>query len=141
MYKIHDVLIPARFLTYILQVLLTIVIWIQRSDNILMSMDQNESYDKKKKRFMATMIFFYFFELIEFLIMLWGLTLFNNKLSIAQIFFHSICILLLNWYIHEIYASIFVYQYFIVGGVIPILLECISIFTMSIYHRRFTKIE
>jgi len=141
MYKIHDVLIPARFLTYILQVLLTIVIWIQKADNILMSMDQNESYDKKKKRFMATMIFFYFFELIEFLIMLWGLTLFNNKLSIAQIFFHSICILLLNWYIHEIYASIFVYQYFIVGGVIPILLECISIFTMSIYHRRFTKIE
>ena len=141
MYKIHDVLIPARFLTYILQVLLTIVIWIQRADNILMSMDQNENYDKKEKRFMATMIFFYFFELVEFLIMLWGLTLFNNKLSIAQIFFHSICILLLNWYIHEIYASIFVYQYFIVGGVIPILLECISIFTMSIYHRRFTKIE
>ena len=141
MYKIHDVLIPARFLTYILQVLLTIVIWIQRSDNILMSMDQNENYDKKEKRFMATMIFFYFFELVEFLIMLWGLTLFNNKLSIAQIFFHSICILLLNWYIHEIYASIFVYQYFIVGGVIPILLECISIFTMSIYYRRFTKIE
>ena len=141
MYKIHDVLIPARFLTYILQVILTIVIWIQRQDNILMSMDQNENYDKKEKRFMATMIFFYFFELVEFLIMLWGLTLFNNKLSIAQIFFHSICILLLNWYIHEIYASIFVYQYFIVGGVIPILLECISIFTMSIYHRRFTKIE
>ena len=141
MYKIHDVLIPARFLTYILQVLLTIVIWIQRSDNILMSMDQNENYDKKEKRFMATMIFFYFFELVEFLIMLWGLTLFNNKLSIAQIFFHSICILLLNWYIHEIYASIFVYEYFIIGSVIPILLECISIFTMSIYHRRFTKIE
>ena len=141
MYKIHDVLIPARFLTYILQVLLTIVIWIQKADNILMSMDQNESYDKKKKRFMATMIFFYFFELIEFLIMLWGLTLFNNKLSIAQIFFHSVCILLLNWYIHEIYASIFVYEYFMIGSVIPILLECISIFTMSIYHRRFTKIE
>ena len=141
MYKIHDVLIPARFLTYILQVILTIVIWIQRQDNVLMSMDQNENYAKKEKRFFALMIFFYLFELIEFLIMLWGLTLFNNKLSIAQIFFHSICILLLNWYIHEIYASIFVYQYFIVGGVIPILLECFSIFTMSIYHRRFTKIE
>ena len=141
MYKIHDVLIPARFLTYILQVILTIVIWIQRQDNVLMSMDLNENYAKKEKRFFALMIFFYLFELIEFLIMLWGLTLFNNKLSIAQIFFHSICILLLNWYIHEIYASIFVYQYFIVGSVIPILLECISIFTMSIYHRRFTKIE
>ena len=141
MYKIHDVLIPARFLTYILQVILTIVIWIQRQDNVLMSMDLNENYAKKEKRFFALMIFFYLFELIEFLIMLWGLTLFNNKLSIAQIFFHSICILLLNWYIHEIYASIFIYQYFIVGGVIPILLECISIFTMSIYHRRFTKIE
>ena len=44
MYKIHDVLIPARFLTYILQVLLTIVVWMQKSDNILMSMDQNENY-------------------------------------------------------------------------------------------------
>ena len=141
MYKIHDVLIPARFLTYILQVILTIVIWIQRQDNILMSMDLNENYAKKEKRFFALMIFFYLFELIEFLIMLWGLTLFNNKLSIAQIFFHSICILLLNWYIHEIYASIFLYQYFIIGSVIPILLECFSIFTMSIYHRRFTKIE
>ena len=141
MYKIHDVLIPARFLTYILQVILTIVIWIQRQDNVLMSMDLNENYAKKEKRFFALMIFFYLFELIEFLIMLWGLTLFNNKLSIAQIFFHSICILLLNWYIHEIYASIFLYQYFIIGSVIPILLECISIFTMSIYHRRFTKIE
>ena len=141
MYKIHDVLIPARFLTYILQVLLTIVIWIQRQDNVLMSMDLNENYAKKEKRFFALMIFFYLFELIEFLIMLWGLTLFNNKLSIAQIFFHSVCILLLNWYIHEIYASIFVYEYFIIGSVIPILLECISIFTMSIYHRRFTKIE
>ena len=141
MYKIHDVLIPARFLTYILQVILTIVIWIQRQDNVLMSMDLNENYAKKEKRFFALMIFFYLFELIEFLIMLWGLTLFNNKLSIAQIFFHSICILLLNWYIHEIYASIFLYEYFIIGSVIPILLECISIFTMSIYHRRFTKIE
>jgi hypothetical protein len=141
MYKIHDVLIPARFLTYILQVILTIVIWIQRQDNVLMSMDLNENYAKKEKRFFALMIFFYLFELIEFLIMLWGLTLFNNKLSIAQIFFHSICILLLNWYIHEIYASIFLYQYFIIGSVIPILLECFSIFTMSIYHRRFTKIE
>ena len=141
MYKIHDVLIPARFLTYILQVILTIVIWIQRQDNVLMSMDLNENYAKKEKRFFALMIFFYLFELIEFLIMLWGLTQFNNKLSIAQIFFHSICILLLNWYIHEIYASIFLYQYFIIGSVIPILLECFSIFTMSIYHRRFTKIE
>ena len=141
MYKIHDVLIPARFLTFILQVLLTIVIMIQKLDNINKSVDQNEDYDKKKQRFIALMIFFYIFEAIEFLIMLWGLTLFNNKLSIAQIFFHSVCILLLNWYIHEIYASIFIYQYFIVGGVIPILLECISIFTMSIYHRRFTKIE
>ena len=141
MYKIHDVLIPARFLTYILQVILTIVIWIQRQDNVLMSMDLNENYAKKEKRFFALMIFFYLFELIEFLIMLWGLTLFNNKLSIAQIFFHSICILLLNWYIHEIYASIFLYQYFIIGSVIPILLECFSIFTMSIYHRRFTKSE
>ena len=141
MYKIHDVLIPARFLTYILQVILTIVIWIQRQDNVLMSMDLNENYAKKEKRFFALMIFFYLFELIEFLIMLWGLTLFNNKLSIAQIFFHSICILLLNWYIHEIYASIFLYQYFIIGSVIPILLEYYSIFTMSIYYRRFTKIE
>ena len=141
MYKIHDVLIPARFLTFILQVLLTIVIMIQKKDNILKSEDQNEDENIKEKRFIALMIFFYLFELIEFLIMLWGLTLFNNKLSIAQIFFHSICILLLNWYIHEIYASIFVYEYFIIGSVIPILLECISIFTMSIYHRRFTKIE
>ena len=141
MYKIHDVLIPARFLTFILQVLLTIVIMIQKLDNINKSVDQNEDYDKKKQRFIALMIFFYIFEAIEFLIMLWGLTLFNNKLSIAQIFFHSVCILLLNWYIHEIYASIFVYEYFIIGSVIPILLECISIFTMSIYHRRFTKIE
>ena len=141
MYKIHDVLIPARFLTFILQVLLTIVIMIQKEDNILKSVDQNENKNKKEKRFIALMIFFYIFEAIEFLIMLWGLTLFNNKLSIAQIFFHSVCILLLNWYIHEIYASIFVYEYFIIGSVIPIILECISIFTMSIYHRRFTKIE
>ena len=141
MYKIHDVLIPARFLTFILQVLLTIVIMIQKEDNILKSVDQNEDENIKEKRFIALMIFFYIFEAIEFLIMLWGLTLFNNKLSIAQIFFHSVCILLLNWYIHEIYASIFVYEYFIIGSVIPILLECISIFTMSIYHRRFTKIE
>ena len=141
MYKIHDVLIPARFLTFILQVLLTIVIMIQKKDNILKSEDQNEDENIKEKRFIALMIFFYIFEAIEFLIMLWGLTLFNNKLSIAQIFFHSVCILLLNWYIHEIYASIFVYEYFIIGSVIPILLECISIFTMSIYHRRFTKIE
>ena len=141
MYKIHDVLIPARFLTFILQVLLTIVILIQKEDNIKESVDQNEDYEKKEKRFYALMAFFYIFEAIEFLIMLWGLTLFNNKLSIAQIFFHSVCILLLNWYIHEIYASIFVYEYFIIGSVIPIILECISIFTMSIYHRRFTKIE
>jgi len=141
MYKIHDVLIPARFLTFILQVLLTIVIMIQRYDNILESEDQNEDYKKKQRRFYALMAFFYIFEAIEFLIMLWGLTLFNNKLSIAQIFFHSVCILLLNWYIHEIYASIFVYEYFIIGSVIPIILECVSIFTMSIYHRRFTKIE
>ena len=145
MYKIHDVLIPSRFITFILQVILSIVIMIQRKDNIDEAIDLDDSYDsvynKKQKIFYVYMVFFYVLEAIEFLIMLWGLTLFNNILSVTQIFFHSICILLLDWYIHEIYSSYYIYQYFIIGGIIPILLECISIFSMNIYHRKFTKIE
>jgi hypothetical protein len=145
MYKIHDVLIPSRFITFSLQVILTIVIMVQRKDNINADMigeiDYDSNYKSKQKTFIAYMVFFYVFEACEFIIMLWGLTLFNNILSVAQIFFHSVCVLLLDWYIHEIYSSYYIYEYFIIGGIVPILLECISIFSMNIYHRRFTKIE
>jgi len=45
MYKIHDVLIPSRFITFILQVILSIVIMIQRKDNIDEAIDLDDSYD------------------------------------------------------------------------------------------------
>ena len=106
MYKVQDILIPSRFLIFILQVLLTITAGISHKDNILAGIDSNltensQEYSDGNKEFLVALILFYVFEAIEMGIMLSGLTLFNNKLSIVQIFFHSVCVLLLCWFNHE----------------------------------------
>ena len=145
MYKAQDILIPSRFLIFILQVLLTITAGISRKDNILAGIDSNltensQEYSDANKEFLVALILFYVFEAIEMGIMLSGLTLFNNKLSIVQIFFHSVCVLLLCWFNHEQWEYWSMWTEWVIGGIVPVLLEVIGLMSITMVYRKVAKV-
>ena len=144
MYQIQEVLIPARFILFVLQGLLSICVCISREDNIkaqigMTDMDSKE-YSKENKIFLVCIILFFVFELVELGILLSGLTLFNNKLSVAQIFFHSVAVLLLNWFNHEVWGSRSIWTEWAIGGIVPVVLELCGLMTVSITYRKVSKV-
>ena len=123
MFKMEDVLIPGRFFCFILQVLLTLSAGFGYKDFIKANLDQSVSEYDLKVRFFVILGFFWLFELFEIIILIMGYTLFINLLSLAQIFFHSIAVLILNWFYRDVWESDLIYIPFILGGVIPIIFE------------------
>ncbi len=133
MFQIQDVLIPARFICFILQVLLTVSLtW--GYENFLQEKDE-------KVGFFILLSFFLLFELLEFLILLFGYTLFIDLLSVVQIFFHSVAVLLLNWLYRDNWKSNQLYIPFIIGGIIPGLLEIYNLIVLCSSNRKIGKIK
>ena len=133
MFQIQDVLIPARFICFILQVLLTVSLtW--GYENFLQEKDE-------KVGFFILLSFFLLFELLEFLILLFGYTLFIDLLSVVQIFFHSVAVLLLNWFYRDNWKSTKLYIPFIIGGIIPGLLEIYNLIVLCSSNRKIGKIK
>ena len=98
-------------------------------------------YRNKTIEFFILLGFFYIFELFELIMIFVGITLFRNKLSFILIFFHSICILYLNWFKHDSMKSKEIYIPLILGGIVPFLLEGFFLCSMCNYHRRLGKIQ
>ena len=113
MYKIEDILIPVRFILLMLQIIITATFPILGTykDHIRANFPNyykdykpsslKDEYNKKEIEFFILLGFFYLFELFELIMIFVGTTLFRNKLSFILIFFHSICILFLNWFKHD----------------------------------------
>ena len=146
MYKIEDILIPVRFLLLMLQIIITLTFVISETyeDHIRANFpDYYSEYDAKNKKiqFFILLGFFYLFELFELIMIFVGTTLFRNKLSFILIFFHSICILFLNWFKHDSKKSNEIYIPLILGGIIPFFLESFFLCSMCNYHRRLGKIQ
>ena len=144
MYKMQDVLIPGRFFCFILQILLTLSIFIGREDFIsaIVTKEEDSDYHKKvETRFIVWLSFFCLFEAIEFFILMMGYTLFINLLSLAQIFFHSIAVLLLNWFYRDVWESDEIYIPFIIGGIIPFILEIYNLIILCQSNRIISKIH
>ena len=153
MYKIEDILIPVRFILLMLQIIITATFPILGTykDHIRANFPNyykdykpsslKDEYNKKEIEFVILLGFFYLFELFELIMIFVGTTLFRNKLSFILIFFHSICILFLNWFKHDSQKSNEIYISLILGGIIPFLFESFSLCTMCNYHRRLRKIQ
>ena len=145
MFEIQDVLIPARFICYILQVLLTLSIGFGYEEFILTAMYENlDNKDYKKDleiRYWIILSIFYAFEILEFIILLTGYTLFIDLLSLVQIFFHSISVLILNWFYRDGWESDLVFIPFILGGIIPGLLEICNLIILCSSNRTISKIK
>ena len=135
MFQIQDVLIPARFICFILQVLLTLSLtWGWKN-----FIEPNNESDKIE--YAIILSFFLLLELLEFLILLFGYTLFIDLLSVVQIFFHSVAVLLLNWLYRDNWKSNQLYIPFIIGGIIPGLLEIYNLVVLCSSNRKITKIK
>ena len=91
MFQIEDVLIPARFICYILQVLLTITIGFAKDDFINSQNYGNEGNNKYKNRFWALLSIFYFLELIEFFILLSGYFIYKSFIFNSNFFPFCYC--------------------------------------------------
>ena len=145
MFEIQDVLIPARFICYILQVLLTLSIGFGYEEFILTAMYENlDNKDYKKDlevRYWILLSIFYVFEILEFIVLLTGYTLFIDLLSLVQIFFHSISVLILNWFYRDAWESDLVYIPLILGGVIPGFLEIYNLIILCSSNRTISKIK
>ncbi len=135
MFQIQDVLIPTRFICFILQVLLTISLGWGYKDFI----DINNQ--KEINGFWSLLSFFFILEIFEFLVLLSGYTLFIDLLSVIQIFFHSVAVLLLNWFYRDVWEYTQLYIPFIIGGIIPFLLELYNIIVLCSSNRVLGKIK
>ena len=142
MFQIQDVLIPARFICYILQVLLTIAIGFGNEDFISATVDEDS--DKHKRvlvRFAILLALFLAFELFEFLVLLSGYTLFSNLLSVIQIFFHSVAVLILDWFYRDVWKSDDIYIPLLIGGVVPAILELLNLIVLCTSNRTIKEIR
>ena len=141
MFQVQDVLIPGRFICFILQVLLTISILFGYKDFTLAMNDSDSDTKKTQLRFFVLLGFFLFFEFIEFIILLLGYTLFIDLLSLAQIFFHSIAVILLNWLYRDVSDTDLIYISFVLGGIIPFIFEIYNLMILCQSNRVITKIR
>ena len=143
MFKMQDVLIPGRFFCFILQLLLTISAGFGYKDFVLAITQDEDSddYDKEVTRFFVILGFFLLCELFEFIILLLGYTLFIDFLSLAQIFFHSIAVLILNWFYRDVWESKQMYIPFILGGIIPAFFEAYNLIILCGSNRIITEIH
>lgn len=136
MFQMQDVLIPGRFCCFILQVLLTISICFSYDDFINTT---TTKYDSRV--FYAYLAIFLAFELVEFIILLTGYTLFSNLLSIIQMLLHSISVLLLDWFVRDVWKTSKIVAPFVIGGVIPFVFEIIDLIIICSSNRKITKIN
>ena len=142
MFKMQDVLIPGRFFCFIIQVLLTISCCFAYKDFVnVVSEKGDEDYNKLVTRYFLLLGFFLLCEFLEFIILIFGFTLFIDLLSLAQIFFHSIAVLILNWFYRDVWKSDLIYIPFILGGIIPIFLEAYNLLVFYQSNRQITKIH
>ena len=142
MFKMQDVLIPGRFFCFIIQVLLTISCCFAYKDFVnVVSEKGDEDYNKLVTRYFLLLGFFLLCEFLEFIILIFGFTLFIDLLSLAQIFFHSIAVLILNWFYRDVWKSDLIYIPFILGGIIPIFLEAYNLLVLYQSNRQITKIH
>ena len=138
----QDVLIPGRFFCFIIQVLLTISCCFAYKDFVnVVSEKGDEDYNKLVTRYFLLLGFFLLCEFLEFIILIFGFTLFIDLLSLAQIFFHSIAVLILNWFYRDVWESDEIYIPFILGGIIPIFLEAYNLLVLYQSNRQITKIH
>ena len=142
MFQIQDVLIPGRFVCFILQLLLTISLAFGHEDYLIAgAIKDSDNYKDKLVRFSVLESFFLLFEIIEFFILLSGYTLFFNLLSFVQIFFHSVAVIILNFFIRDVWESKLLYIPFIIGGLIPGLLEIFNLIILCSSNRTISKIK
>ena len=138
----QDVLIPGRFFCFIIQVLLTISCCFAYKDFVnVVSEKGDEDYNKLVTRYFLLLGFFLLCEFLEFIILIFGFTLFIDLLSLAQIFFHSIAVLLLNWFYRDVWESDEIYIPFIIGGIIPFILEIYNLIILCQSNRIISKIH
>ena len=142
MYQIQEVLIPARFICYIMQVLLTIALCFGKEDFILATVDEDSNKHKRVLvRFAILLALFLALELFEFIILLSGYTLFNNLLSVIQIFFHSVAVLILDWFYRDVWKSDDIYIPLLIGGVVPAILELWNLIILCSSNRTIGEIR
>jgi hypothetical protein len=143
MFQIQDVLIPGRFVCFILQLLLTISVAFGHDDFLKVGgvTQDSDIYKDNVVRFSILESFFLLFEIIEFFILLSGYTLFINLLSFVQIFLHSVAVIILNFFIRDVWESKLIYIPFIIGGVIPGILEILNIIILCSSNRTISKIK
>ena len=140
MFQTQDVLIPARFICFILQFLLTLDIAFGYRDYVEATKVNDNDNEATPKLFLY-LGFFYACELAEFIILITGYTLFSNFLSIVQIFLHSVSVLLLDWFVRDVWEVGDIISPFILGAVIPIVLEIIDLIIICSSNRKVTKIH
>ena len=77
--------------------------------------------------------------IIEFGIMFSGMTMFNDKLNLTQIFFHIIGCTTSTLYILRNGHYNNLWKIWIVGGIIPMIIEVISVISAKVHYKRIIK--
>ena len=79
--------------------------------------------------------------MIEFVILFTGFTLFQNKLSLLQILFHSLAIMLYLWYIFLDWEGTRIWAIWFFGSLFPLLLELGGILYSYLFYIKVLRLN
>ena len=79
--------------------------------------------------------------MIEFVILFTGFTLFQNKLSLLQILFHSLAIMLYLWYIFLDWEGTRIWVIWFFGSLFPLLLELGGILYSYLFYIKVLRLN
>ena len=83
---------------------------------------------------MAFSILLFVTEVIEFIILFLGFTFFHKKLNLMQILFHGIAAMLYLWYIFLDWPGTRMWIIWLLGSLIPIILEAGGILYSYLFY-------
>lgn len=132
--RAHQILIPMKFYSIIIQLILTIVVCYTKSANINAQIEkfkdeQELDYDSENSSLNKLIIASFVLLSVELIMLFMSYTIFLNKANTFQIIFHTIADLCLSWFIWKIWISEKYWVVFSVGVIIPFIMEVWSLLT------------
>jgi len=131
---ITETIVPAKFLSLISQVVMTITIVFTRKDHIYTALgnDASESsseFEDAEASLLACVTLALIFNAFEVGVLFSGVSLFHDKVNISEIFLHCVGVILLSWFILDDWTYEAIWAIWAFTSLVPFLLEILVVAT------------
>ena len=137
-------LIPAKFLGITGQILICIIIAITRQDNILTSVadditEDDTEYKSADTQILSALSLTMLCVAFEGAILLFGVSLFYDRINAVQIFLHILGIIFYSWYVLDMWSYEHIWTLWIFFALVPAGLEIgLLVSVCTLYKSKFS---